>query len=299
MLDTEVDTGAEGDEDDGEAESHDPGGERGALGSRWQRPSGRRCCMQDWRRGMWLHHRQWCGRHFCAVRTFLPGWSNITSALRANPAEHRLFPLYTNARVLQLQVMEFLHGPRTGSRRVALFPGAFNPPTVAHVEIARAALEWADEVVWVMARAMPHKGFEGADFAARCAMLCAVAEGDERFSAAVSEGGLFAEMAAEARESFGSGVEIGLVCGRDAAERVAGWEYERPGVFDDLLRQYRLLVADRTGDFQPAEQRRDRVTRLAVTSDVSSTEVRRLRQAGLPWKHLVPGSVLMTYTDLD
>ncbi len=128
---------------------------------------------------------------------------------------------------------------------MALFPGAWNPPTIAHVAIARAARALADEVIWVMPRAFPHKGFEGAGFAARCRMLEILAQQDEGFSAAVSDGGLYAEIADEAREFFGHGAEIVLVCGRDAAERIARWDYGAPGVFDDLLRRYRLLVAAR------------------------------------------------------
>jgi len=109
------------------------------------------------------------------------------------------------------------------STRVALFPGAFNPPTIAHLAIARAARQWAGEVVWTLPRAFPHKAFEGAGFDVRLAMLRQLLEGEPGSSVAIASGGLYVEMADEAREFFGAGVEIGLLCGRDAAERIAAW----------------------------------------------------------------------------
>jgi cytidyltransferase-like protein len=174
--------------------------------------------------------------------------------------------------------------------RVALFPGAWNPPTRAHVEISRAACAQADETIWVMPRVFPHKGFEGASFEARRRMLEALAK-EEGFSAAVSDGGLYAEIAAEAAEFFGGKPEIVLVCGRDAAERMATWDYGTPGVFDELLRRHRLLVASRNGEYEAGRDRGDRIVRLAMGrdwSEVSSSEVRRRIADGEAWSGFVP-----------
>jgi nicotinic acid mononucleotide adenylyltransferase len=173
--------------------------------------------------------------------------------------------------------------------RVAVFPGAWNPPTRAHVEISRAARAQADEAIWVMPRAFPHKGFEGASFEARLRMLEALAK-EEGFSAAVSDGGLYAEIAAEAADFFKGTPEILLVCGRDAAERMAAWDYGVPGVFEELLRRHRLLVASRNGEYGGRE-RGDRIERLAMGrdwSEVSSSEVRRRIAEGEDWRGLVP-----------
>lgn len=197
------------------------------------------------------------------------------------------------------------HHGASHAARVALFPGAYNPPTVAHAEIARAALEWAEEVIWIMPRALPHKTFEGIDFAARCELLRMIAVTDNSFSVATSAGGLFAEMATEAREFFapqtGPQTEIAVICGRDAAERAAAWDYGKTGIFEEFLEQYRLLVADRAGDYQPAAQYRNRIIRLqpaAGIADVSSTEVRRCIQQGLPWEHLVPSAITAKVREL-
>jgi nicotinate-nucleotide adenylyltransferase len=181
--------------------------------------------------------------------------------------------------------------------RVALFPGAWNPPTVAHLAIARAALGWAQEIVWLLPRAFPHKAFDGACFEERLGMLCRLAETEACFSVAVADGGLYAEMADEARAFFGPDIEIGLLCGRDAAERIAAWDYGRPGVFDEMIERYPLLVAGRAGDYLPAQHHADRIVTLpmeACFDDVSSTEVRERMRQGAPWRHLVPAPIAET-----
>ena len=184
--------------------------------------------------------------------------------------------------------------------RVAVFPGAWNPPTRAHVEISRAARAQTDEAIWVMPRAFPHKGFEGASFEARLRMLEALAK-EEGFSAAISDGGLYAEIAAEAADFFKGMPESVLVCGRDAAERMATWDYGVPGVFDELLRRYRLLVASRNGEYDSAGERGGRVACLAMGrdwSEVSSSEVRRRIADGEDWRGLVPPILTHMVQDL-
>jgi nicotinate-nucleotide adenylyltransferase len=183
---------------------------------------------------------------------------------------------------------------------VVLFPGAWNPPTVAHLDIARMALHQADEVIWILPRAFPHKGFEGAGFDDRRAMLETVAR-NAGFSAAVSDGGLYAEIAAEAREHFGPETEIALVLGRDAAERIAAWDYGTPGFFDDFVRRHRLLVAARGGDYEPAGRHKQRISTLPMESswdDVSSSEVRRRIADGGDWRALVPPAIAGIVADL-
>jgi nicotinate-nucleotide adenylyltransferase len=205
---------------------------------------------------------------------------------------------YRAARYKGLLALEFLYRSAASGapvpERVAVFPGAWNPPTLAHVEIARAARRHADEVIWVLPRAFPHKGFEGADFAARSRMLEKLARESEGCSVAVSDGGLYMEIAGEAREFFGPGPEILLVCGRDAAERMATWDYGAPDVFENMLRNYPLLVAARGGEYEPAGRYCDRIARLNMGADwdeVSSSEVRRRIAEGEDWRPLVPPAI--------
>lgn len=179
-------------------------------------------------------------------------------------------------------------------RRIALFPGAWNPPTVAHAAIARAALEWAGEVIWILPRAFPHKSFEGARFEERLSLLQTLAQSEPGFSVAVADRGLYVEIADEARAVFGHDREIALLCGRDAAERIAAWDYGKPGVFEEMLERYPLLVAARAGDFVPSAHHADRIVRVGLANDfdeVSSTEVRERIRRGDPWRELVPAAI--------
>jgi nicotinate-nucleotide adenylyltransferase len=190
--------------------------------------------------------------------------------------------------------LEFLYRAAQNPARVALFPGTWNPPTIAHVDIARMARCQADEVIWLLPRVFPHKGFEGVGFEARRSMLETLTQQYAVFSAAVSDGGLYAEMAAEARDYFCPQTEISLVLGRDAAERIAAWDYGAPGVFDDFVRRHRLLVADRSGEYEPAEHHRGRISNLPMEAswdDVSSSEVRRRIANGEDWRMLVPPAI--------
>ena len=198
-----------------------------------------------------------------------------------------------------LVALQFLHGGvfdpgKAIPSRVAVFPGAYNPPTIAHLEIARAAATRADEVLWVIPRSFPHKDFDGAPFEARCRMLAVLAQETPGFSAATSDGGLYGEIADEARAYFGEQTEIALVCGRDAAERLAEWDYGDPDYVERMLGRYRILVAARRGQYQPRERHRQAMTalELPVSHDfVSSSEVRRRLEKGGNWQDLVPASI--------
>jgi nicotinic acid mononucleotide adenylyltransferase len=152
----------------------------------------------------------------------------------------------------------------------------------------------ADEVIWVLPRTFPHKGFDGAGFEERREMIETIARQQAGFSAAVSEGGLYAQIGAEARDFFGPGPDIAFILGRDAAERIAAWDYGEDGVFDDFVRRYPLLVAARSGEYEPARRHRKRISTLPVTSSwegVSSSEVRRRIAKGEDWRELVPSAI--------
>lgn len=211
--------------------------------------------------------------------------------------------------------LEFLHRPATPPgapppARIALFPGSWNPPTIAHLDIARAAASWADEIILVVPRAFPHKAFHGAAFPLRCEILSTLAAAHSarshpaqsqparfhqaRLSAAISEGGLYADIATEARAHFGPAAELAILCGRDAAERWAAWPYPEPDHLARMLRHCRLLVAARCGEYTPPPEHRDRISTLNLPvshDDVSSTDVRHRIEQNLDWHHLVPPAI--------
>lgn len=175
--------------------------------------------------------------------------------------------------------------------RIALFPGTWNPPTVAHLAMAHAALASADEVVLVLPRHLPHKTFAGVAFHDRLALLTQLAYQDPHFSAATSSGGLYLEIAQQARQALGSEPEIALLCGRDAAERIAAWDYGREGVFAETIAEFPLLVAARRGAYEAPAEHLSRIGALPMQfsfDEVSSTEVRERIAARAAWRHLVP-----------
>jgi nicotinate-nucleotide adenylyltransferase len=191
--------------------------------------------------------------------------------------------------------MEFFRRAAGSPRRLGVLAGTFNPPTRAHIALARAALAAVDEVLFVLPRVLPHKGWEGARFEDRLRMLEAAIGAEPRFSIAASEKGLFIEIARECRAAYGRGVELYFICGRDAAERIVNWDYGRPGAILEQLREYQLLVAPRQGDYEPPPEMRGCIHPLAVAADydaVSATEVRRRIGSGEPWEHLVPDAII-------
>jgi nicotinic acid mononucleotide adenylyltransferase len=189
--------------------------------------------------------------------------------------------------------MEFLHRANPQAARIALLPGAWNPPTLAHIALATAALGWAEDAVLVLPRAFPHKEFEGPGPDRRAAWLaaCARAAG---LSAALSDGGLFIDIARECRASTGA-AGIFLVCGCDAAERIVGWDYGPGDSIDRQLEEYELLVAPRPHGFAPPSALAPLIHSLDLAgdwNDVSSTEVRERIRRGAAWTHLVPAEIL-------
>jgi nicotinate (nicotinamide) nucleotide adenylyltransferase len=190
--------------------------------------------------------------------------------------------------------MEFLHRSAGTPARLAIFPGTFNPLTTAHHALMRAALAQVDEVVVVLPRVFPHKEYVGATFAARAEMLCSIVGPDDPISVAASDRGLFVEIAAECREAYGPEASLAFLCGRDAAERIAGWDYGRSDAFAEMLRQFDLLVAGRQGEYEPPEHLPGAIRRLEVSGDfsaVSASDVRRRISRGEPWEHLVPSAI--------
>lgn len=184
--------------------------------------------------------------------------------------------------------MEFFRRVAGRPSDLCVFPGSFNPPTVAHLALAHAALDFADEVVFVLPRNFPHKDFSGASFEDRVEMLQAAIASEDRFSIAASAGGLFVEIAAECREAYGEHIQPSFLCGTDAAQRVAGWDYRGSGDFADMMRQFDLLVAERGRSFALPHRRLELPESY---THVSATEVRERIARGEPWETLVPPAI--------
>ncbi len=191
--------------------------------------------------------------------------------------------------------MQFFQRQNSGfPRRVAAFPGSYHPVTAAHLAVARAALAVVDEVVFTMPREFPHKTYERVGLEARMALVGRAVDAEPRFSTAVSEGGLFIDIARECRLSFESEVEIFLLCGTDAAERIVNWNYGAAATFASMLEEFQMLVAARGGEYLPPPELAARIHALRMDDDwshVSATEVRRRIASGVHWRELVPVEV--------
>ena len=177
--------------------------------------------------------------------------------------------------------------------KIGILAGSFNPPTIAHRELALAASQHVDLIVCVVPRLFPHKEYNGATLEQRIEMLDASGL-DIPHAIASTEKGLFIDIAREFREHCGPATRLSFVCGRDAAERILHWDYGRAGVVEEMLREFELLVAPRGGHFSPPPEHRSRIHALRMRGgheEVSSTEVRERIARGKPWEHLVPEKI--------
>jgi len=186
--------------------------------------------------------------------------------------------------------LEFYRQTSGRPHKVGILAGSFNPPTIAHIELALAASRSVDLILFVVPRVFPHKEYSGATLEQRVEMLDAVSPVIPH-AIASTEQGLFIDIARECREHYGTEVQLSFICGRDAAERILHWDYGRAGVVEEMLREFELLVAPRGGHFSPPAEYHHRIHSLQVRGgheDVSSTEVRQRIARGEPWDHLVP-----------
>ena len=182
-------------------------------------------------------------------------------------------------------MLRFWEGSPLTAGRAGLLPGVFNPPTLAHAAMAQEgrAQHDLDQIVFVLPEAFPHKDYQGATFEDRLAMLRAGVGRHKGYAVASSDKGLFIDIARQAKNAYGPGVEICLICGRDAAERIVGWDYGKGPAFAEQLKEFQLLVASRRGAHSvPAEHaNRIHTIDLPVSFDaVSSTRIRETVSEG-------------------
>ncbi len=184
-------------------------------------------------------------------------------------------------------------------KKLAVLASAFHPPTRAHLALARAAIDsqYADQVLFVVPGVLPHKHYDNVGLQQRLELVLAATADDPRFSTAVSEGGLFLEIARECRPCYPSSPGIAFLCGRDAAERIVAWDYGAGPSIEEQLREFSLLVAPRGGAYIPPVTLRHAIRELPLSpefEEVSATEVRDRIARGEPWRHLVPESIAET-----
>ncbi len=186
--------------------------------------------------------------------------------------------------------MRFLRRPRHESRCIAVFCGAFHPPTIAHRELARAAGGHVDEVLWVMPERFPHKAYEGVGLPERLRMVLEATDDP----VAMSEESLFFTIAEEAERC--TEASIRLLIGEDGARRLVEWDYgftpeEHARYLREHLDRFGILTARRQEAWELPPGLEERFTWLDVDEEiarVSSTLVRERIARGEAWEMLVP-----------
>lgn len=180
--------------------------------------------------------------------------------------------------------------------RVGLLPAAFHPPTTAHLALASAAQEAFDleQVVFVLPELMPHKRIARPSMEQRVRWLVALAGSRPDRAAATCPSGLIIEIVQAFRGAGGSACELFVICGRDAAERYASWNYGAGLPFAVQLQDYSLLVASRGAAYTVAPEFAERISTFEIAPEheaASSSAVREAIHAGRPWRHFVPARI--------
>ena len=187
---------------------------------------------------------------------------------------------------------------------MALLPGSFNPPTAAHLLLAeRARREGYGCVMYVLARHTVDKEPSGLIPEDRLLALRFVAQ-RAGMGVAVTSAGLYADMADAAAMLFAS-TEVAFLVGSDKVSSIFDPAYytDRESALEALFSRARLIVAPRTDDGEKARETLDRAENRAwadrvsilplhpAVSELSSTRVRGLLQAGADPTGLVPSAV--------
>jgi nicotinate-nucleotide adenylyltransferase len=212
----------------------------------------------------------------------------------------------------------------SGPRRIGILGGTFNPPHLAHLALARQALEQLglERVALMPASASPHKP-AGPDPGpshrlAMCRLAITDAPGVSVCAAEIERGGVsYTVDTLRALKARDPDADLTLILGADTACTLAGWR--EPAA---LLELADLVVAERTGesrggagpgDAGPGGSERERCGRRQVREalaglhpaprarfvamspmPISSSQVRALAARGEPIEDLV-GPLLAAY----
>jgi nicotinate-nucleotide adenylyltransferase len=176
--------------------------------------------------------------------------------------------------------------------RVGLFGGTFDPPHVAHLALAHAALDslGLDHVRWIPAGQPWQKARAITPAVHREAMVRLAIAGEPRFLLDRIEldraGPSYSLDTVRALRPLG---ELFLVIGADQYAQLPTWHGWR-----ELLGQVTLAVANRPGALAPVPEALQRMPHRAVPLpmlDISATDIRARAAVGRPLDGLVPAAV--------
>ena len=136
------------------------------------------------------------------------------------------------------------------ARRVGVLAGSFNPPTLAHVQLAAnaCALAHLDVVLWSISRVTVDKeAVTHASLPQRLALLTALSESLPQMAVGFVNRGLYAEQAAALRLALPATDTISFIVGFDKIVQIVDRRYyaDRDAALHDLFSAADLLVAPR------------------------------------------------------
>jgi len=178
---------------------------------------------------------------------------------------------------------------------VGLFGGTFDPPHIAHLIIARTALEQlpVEQVIFIPAAKAPHKcNRSGSAPEIRLAMLQLAVETDSRLDVSkveIERGGISysIDTIRQIKATLGlNTAECYFLIGSDSLMQLDLW---RSPV--EILAETRVVVIPRP-DFRPEMVRPDYLTQVRFLDcpllEISSSMIRKRVWQGLPIRWLVP-----------
>ncbi len=133
---------------------------------------------------------------------------------------------------------------------VALLPGSFNPPTMAHLALAESALKTGkvDAVCFLLAtRTVNKERVEGASLADRLLLLEEITRGHPKLGVVLVNRGLYVDQARIARAALPRLGELWFIVGFDKIVQIFDPRYyaHRDIALDELFRLARFFVAPR------------------------------------------------------
>ncbi|MBP6777341.1 MAG: nicotinate-nucleotide adenylyltransferase [Piscinibacter sp.] len=185
----------------------------------------------------------------------------------------------------------------SGPRCVGLFGGSFDPVHLAHLALARSALQALalDAIYWIPAGLAWQKGAAATPGADRAAMVELAIAGEPRFRLERCEleraGPSYTIDTVQQLIAREPGTQWWLVIGQDQFARLATWHR-----WHELVALVQLAVAARAGDAvcAPAEVAAARGSLHVVPLPplaISATDIRARVAAGQPIASLVPAAV--------
>ena len=197
-------------------------------------------------------------------------------------------------------------GGLDSARRVGILSGSFNPPTIAHIELARRAKELfgLDMSFFTLSRVTVDKEkIEGLILEDRLLLLSLIAKNLGWAGVAVANRGLYYEQARAFRSLLGNSARISFIVGLDKLFQIFDVHYyqDREAALRVLLTEAQLLVATRGAlgmddveqllSRRENEPYRDRVFPFTLPDgmkEISSSSVRSRVAAGEGFEEDVP-----------